>query len=208
MNPDAARRDVVVVGASAGGVRLLQEVFAQLDPGLRAAILVVIHRPPAERSELARVLGRRSALEVREPTDGEAVVPGTIYLAPPDHHMRLQRQRVRLDRGPKEHHTRPAIDPLFVSAAQWAGLRAIGVLASGNLSDGVAGLIAIKDAGGVSLVQDPSEAEWPDMPRNALLHDHVDLLFRAVALPGLLTELVGPDAEAAIRANRRGGRAT
>jgi two-component system chemotaxis response regulator CheB len=186
----AARRDLVVVGASAGGVLVLRSVLAGLEPGLGASMLITIHRPPHAPSALSRVLAHRSALRVIEPRQGERLERGVIYLAPTDRHMRIDGKRIVLDRGPKQHHTRPAIDPLFVSASRSHGERTIGVLLSGNLSDGVAGLIAIKAQGGVVLVQDPREAEWPSMPRHALLFDHVDIVFRTEALPGLLRRLV------------------
>jgi two-component system, chemotaxis family, protein-glutamate methylesterase/glutaminase len=207
---NGARRDVILIGGSAGGVRLLRELFGRLDSRLQhASIFVTVHRPPSPHSELASVLGRRAALPVREPRDGESIARGVIYLAPPDHHMRLDGHRIRLDRGPKEHHTRPAIDPLFVSAMESAGSRAIGVLLTGNLSDGVAGLIAIKRGGGLSLVQDPKEAEWPQMPRNAVLYDHVDVVFSSAALPALLAELVhGASPKRGNGAHAIGSRAT
>lgn len=196
------RRDVVVIGASAGGVPLLKSFFAKLEPTFGATFFVTIHRPPVPSSELAWVLGRRSELAVREPEDGEAIEKDTVYLAPPDRHMRVDGLRVALDRGPKEHHTRPAVDPLFVSAAS-RGRRVIAILMSGNLSDGVAGMIAVKAAGGLTLAQDPSEAEWPQMPRNALLYDHVDLVFQVEILPRLLRELVaGAPIEDAAEASR------
>jgi two-component system chemotaxis response regulator CheB len=131
---------------------------------------------------------------VREPRDGERFERGTVYLAPPDQHMQLERDAIVLDRSAKVHHTRPAIDPLFVSAAVSHGPRVIGVLLSGNLSDGVAGLVAIKERGGIALVQDPEEAEWSSMPRNALRYDNVDVVIEMATLPALLTRLVRGDA--------------
>lgn len=188
--PALGRRDMILIGASAGGVPLLKDLFARMDPELGASYFVTLHRPPLLDSELAAVLGRRASLPIREPSFGERIARNTIYLAPPDRHMRIDARRILVDRGPKEHHSRPAIDPMFASGALHGARRAVGVLLSGNLSDGVAGLIAIKAAGGVSIVQDPREAEWPQMPRNALLYDHVDFLFTIATLPRLLRELI------------------
>jgi two-component system, chemotaxis family, protein-glutamate methylesterase/glutaminase len=183
-------RPIVVIGASAGGIPVLRELFSNLAPGNAASYFVVLHRAPSAASNLVAVLGRRSTIEVKEPIDGDRFKRNVAYLAPADRHMRLDHRTIRIDRGPKEHHTRPAIDPLFVSAAQAHGDRAVGVLLSGNLSDGVAGLIEIKAAGGLSLAQDPREAEWPSMPHNALLYDHVDVVFESAFLPEILRRLV------------------
>lgn len=184
------KRDVVVIGASAGGIPLLVTLLGALDVGLGASVFIVVHRPASAASKLLTVLSRPSRLRVCEPSDGDALEPDFVYLAPADHHMRVLRSRIHVDRGPKMHHTRPAIDPLFFSASESHGSRTVGVLLSGNLGDGVGGLVAIKRQGGVSLVQDPQEAEWPSMPYNALLYDHVDLVFRVAALPALLSRLI------------------
>jgi two-component system chemotaxis response regulator CheB len=165
INAARSRRDVIVIGASAGGVAALSALFAKLPRDLPAAIGVVIHRSPLVESHLPRVLGRWSALPVLEPGEGEVFAPGRIYAAPRDHHMVLDDSRLRLSRGPKEHRTRPAVDPLFRSAARAFGPRVVGVVLSGSGSDGVGGMIAIKGAGGLTLVQDPREA--PTSPCHA-----------------------------------------
>ncbi len=183
-------RDLVAIGASAGGVEALRSVLGKLPVALPATVFVTIHRPAATPSGLAAVLGRAATLPVREPRHGERFRKRTIYLAPSDHHMIVCDDRLKRLRTPKQHHTRPSIDPMMVSLAEAYGARVIGVLLTGNLSDGVAGLVAIKAANGLSLVQDPREAAFPAMPRNALLYDHVDLVFRLDAVAAIITALV------------------
>ena len=190
------RRDVIVIGGSAGAVEAMTRVLGQLPRDLDAAVAVALHRPPSPASNLARVFGRGSRLQVVEPEQGEAFEPGRIYLAPADRHMVLYDEIVGLNRQPRQHHTRPAIDPLFRSAARSYGHRVIGVLLTGNLSDGVGGLIEIKQRGGLSLVQEPGEARFPSMPRNALIYDNVDLVFRLDGLAEVLAKLVAGQAVA------------
>ena len=166
--------DIIVVGTSSGGVEALRRIVAALPADLPAAMLVVMHRPPDSPSLLAEILRSVSNLDVADADDGERIVPGRIYVAPPDRHLLIERERVRLTRGPKENRFRPAIDPLFRSAAYAYGPRAIGVVLTGNLDDGTAGLWAIKDCGGVAIVQDPQEASFPSMPSSALASVEVD----------------------------------
>jgi two-component system chemotaxis response regulator CheB len=167
-------RDVVVIGASAGGLEALTALVATLPAGLPAALFVVVHIAPTATSMLPRILARRGRLAAVHPSDDDPIEPGTIYVAPPDHHLLLRRHRVRLTHGPRENGHRPAVDPLFRSAALHYGPRVIGVVLSGNLDDGSAGLAAIKARGGVALVQDPSEATFPGMPRSAVENVAVD----------------------------------
>lgn len=183
-------RDVVVIGGSAGAVSALFRILSSLPPHLEAAIALAIHRHPTFASSLGELFSRRSGLPVFEPFDGQLLEPGCVYLAPPDRHMVLSGRYIRLNREPKQHHTRPAIDPLFASAAGEYGPRVVGALLTGNLSDGVSGLIRIKELGGLSLVQDPDEAPFPSMPRNALIYDHVDLVFQVDMLGSVLSQLV------------------
>lgn len=186
----SAERDVVVIGGSAGAVQALYTLFADFAPTFNAAVAVVLHRHPSFISNLADLFNKRSTLEVIEPEQGESFRPGRIYLAPQDRHMMVYDRTIQLTRQPRQHHTRPAIDPLFLSAAASYGERVIGVLLTGNLSDGVTGLIRIKERGGLSLVQDPREAPFPSMPQNALIYDHVDLIFPVENLADLLSALV------------------
>jgi two-component system chemotaxis response regulator CheB len=190
-------RDVVVVGASAGGVQALTALLSALPPDLDAAIAITMHRSPTQSSVLASVLARRSVLSVVDAEDGQPFEHRHIYVAPPDHHLLFTGDRIWLNRGAKHHHSRPAIDPMFASAAENYNSRVIGVLLTGHLSDGVAGLVEIKRGGGLTVVQDPREAAAPSMPRNALLHDHVDLVFTLAALPALLHVLVSGHSPAA-----------
>jgi two-component system, chemotaxis family, protein-glutamate methylesterase/glutaminase len=183
------RRDVVVVGASAGGIEALLSLLGKLPADLEAAVLVVVHRNPFRRSSLDRVLGYRSLLPVVEPRGGEPVEPRTLYIAPRDHHMTVGAGAIRLDRGPQQHRTRPAVDPLFISAADEWGPRVVGVLLSGAGEDGVKGMIAVKRAGGTGLVQDPAEALHASMPLSALRNDHVDGVLPVVEIARMLAAL-------------------
>ena len=193
INREGIKRDVVVIGASAGGVSALSELFAALPSDLAAVIGVVLHRSAAP-GELARVLGRRSALPIIEPAVEPAVkMPvrkAHIYLAPPDHHLLFEEDSVVVQRGPKEHSTRPAIDPLFRSAALTYDRRVIGILLTGCGEDGVSGLIAITDAGGLTLAQDPKEAYMPYMPMNAVQFDRVAGVFPLRRMAGVVNTLV------------------
>jgi two-component system, chemotaxis family, protein-glutamate methylesterase/glutaminase len=183
-------RDVVVVGVSAGGVQALTALRSALPPDLDAAIAITMHRSPSQSSVLVSVVARKSAIPVIDAVDGQPFERRRLYVAPPDRHLLFSGDRIWLDRGAKHHHTRPAVDPMFASAAENYDRRVIGVLLTGHLSDGVAGLVEIKRAGGLSIVQDPQEAVAPSMPRNALRHDHVDLVFKLDALAALLGVLV------------------
>jgi two-component system, chemotaxis family, protein-glutamate methylesterase/glutaminase len=189
----AGRRDIIVIGASAGGVEALSVLLANLSGDLRAAVAVTLHRRPVV-SFLKEVLGRRSQLPVVEATDRMVFKKGRVHLAPPDRHLLFGDGVIGLDRGPKYHHTRPAIDPMFESAAKRYGRRVVGVLLTGNMSDGVMGLNDIKAAGGLSLVQRPDDASYPSMPRNAVLFDHVDRLFRLASAHLLLEAVVATGA--------------
>lgn len=172
INEARIKRDVIVIGASAGGVQALQQIFAEFPVDMRAAVGVVLHRG-VSRSELVQVLGRRSAWPVKEPTETVPIQQGVIYLAPPDHHLLFERGKVVVQRGPREHSTRPAVDPLFRSAAESYGQRVVGLLLTGCGEDGVSGLISITAGNGLTLVQDPNEAFMPFMPLNAIRYDEV-----------------------------------
>ena len=189
INSEGIPRDVIVIGTSAGGVEALIQLFSSLPAGLSVRIAVVIHRSPLQSLHLMQVLGRCSTMPVREPEPYETMIPGTIYLAPRDHHMLVNGKQFELNRGPKEHFTRPAVDPLFTSAAAAYGSRVIGVLLTGAGDDGVAGLIAIKQHGGLGLIQDPRDAKIPAMPLNALRYDHVDLVRPLATIPIALAML-------------------
>lgn len=154
---------IIVVGASAGGFGVLQRLAAGLPPDLPAALFVVWHLSPDSQGVLPQVLGRAGPLPAAHAIAGETISAGRIYVAPPDHHLLVERGHVRVTRGPKEHRFRPAVDPLFRSAASAYGPRVVGVVLSGALDDGAAGLRAIKRRGGVAVAQDPLDAEVPSM---------------------------------------------
>ncbi|HEX4037043.1 MAG TPA: chemotaxis protein CheB [Acidobacteriaceae bacterium] len=162
------RRDRIVIGASAGGIQALQQLLGKLPPNLKAAVLVVLHTSGHARSLLAQVLGRAGSLPASHPTDGTIIRNGHIYIAPPDFHMLVEGDRIRVVAGPRENLHRPAIDPLFRSAAVSAGRRVIGVILTGMLDDGTSGLMVVRAHGGEAVVQDPKTALFPAMPSHAL----------------------------------------
>jgi two-component system chemotaxis response regulator CheB len=187
---------IVVIGGSAGSIDALKAILHGLPQDFPAPVLAVTHIG-SRLSLLPSLLERCSALPVRHPQQGDALVPGQVLVAPPDLHLTVARSGERayaqLTRGPKENHTRPAIDPLFRSAAAAYHAGAIGVLLSGFLDDGTVGLQAIKACGGVAVVQDPLDAEAPEMPASALEHVDVDLVRRVDAIAPALVELARRD---------------
>jgi len=180
---------LLVIGASLGGVAALPALLSGLPRDLPCPVLVVMHID-AHRSELPALLNARCAMPATHARDGDVLQPGHIYVAPPDQHMMVDGPVVVLTRAAKEHHTRPAIDPLFRSAALSRGANVIGVVLTGMLSDGSAGLRAIKDAGGAALVQHPDDALEPAMPRAALRAVDVDHCLPLDELSAKLKELV------------------
>lgn len=183
--------NIIVVGGSAGAVEALKALVQGLPKELAAPMLVVVHLPPSSPGRLPEILQRHTALPVAWATDGEVIMPGHIYLAPPDRHLLVEDGELRLTRAPRENHSRPAIDPLFRSAALAYGPRVIAVVLSGRLDDGTAGLWAVKERGGVAVVQDPDEASHSDMPRNALEYTDADHIVPSAQLGPLLARLVG-----------------
>lgn len=160
-------RDIIVIGASAGGVAAFRTIVRALPPDLPAALVFVQHMSPSEPSLLPELLTSVSPLPVCQPVDGERIRHRHVYLASPDHHLLIQPGQLRAVRGPKENGFRPAIDATLRSAAESYGPRVIGVILTGMMDDGTAGLLAVKRHGGVALVQDPREAAYPSMPTNA-----------------------------------------
>jgi len=183
-------RDIVVVGFSAGGIAPLMQLVADLPSDFPASILVVHHFPAQSISALPSILNRAGPLPATQPADGERIVPGRIYVARPDRHLLLRNGVVRLTAGPREHGHRPAIDPLFRSAARSCGPRVVGVILSGTLDDGTSGLLEIKAAGGLVVVQDPASAAYPGMPASAIAHTAVDHVVLPHELGALLDRLV------------------
>lgn len=187
---------VIVVGASAGGVEALGLLAGGLPADFPAPILVVLHIG-AHKSDLPWLLNRLGPLRAEHPTDGDKVCAGRIYVAPPDHHMTLVDDRVRLTKGPRENFARPAIDPLFRSAAESHGADVIGVILTGGLNDGTAGLYEVKQQGGLTIVQDPADAASASMPSSALAHVAVDHCVPLAAIAPLLVRVVSERTTAA-----------
>jgi len=185
-----AQLDVIVIGASAGGVGSLQRVAERLPASLPAAVFVTLHLPEGMRSVLPQILERAGPLPAVHAENGQLIEPGCIYVAPPGFHMTLERDRVRVTRGAREHGLSPAIDPLFRSAALAFGPRVIGVVLSGQLDDGTVGLADIKRAGGVAVVQDPDETAFQSMPKSAIAHVNVDYILPADEIGRMLEHLV------------------
>ena len=184
------QRDIVVIGASAGGVDALKETVGGLRPDIRASFFIVLHFPPFKESHLPEILSRAGPLPAIHANDGDSIQPGHIYVAPPDRHLLVGDGRIELWRGPKENHTRPAINPLFKSAAETYGPRVIGVILTGLLDDGTAGLIEITRKGGIGVIQDPDEAMCSSMPISALKRDHVEYSVKLSEMVKLLNKLI------------------
>lgn len=186
-------RDTIVLGASAGGVDALTAIAAALPERLPAAIFVVLH-VGSHRSILPAMLEQAGRLPAHHARDGERIVNGCIYVAPPDLHMVIEDDVVRTIRGPKENFARPAIDPLFRSAAVNRGPRVIGAVLTGHLDDGTAGLAAVRACGGTTMVEDPEHAHAPDMPRNAMNGTEPDYVLPIDKLASTIGALAGSPA--------------
>ena len=188
---EAVKRDIVVVGASAGGVESLRTLVAELPGNLPAAVVVVLHVAATGRSVLPSILSRAGEMAASHPDDGERIEHGKIYVAPPDRHIVVHESTIGVQGGPKENGHRPAIDPLFRSAASHYGPRVVGVILSGTLDDGASGLRSIKEAGGLALVQDPDEAMYESMPRAAIAYSHPHAVVPAAVIGRMIGEVAG-----------------
>lgn len=180
---------MIAIGASAGSLAALQRLVNELPSDLPAAVLVVVHIQRTAPSHLASILGRASSLPVAPAEQGEPIVPGRIRVAPPDWHLLVEDGRLDLSRGPLENGFRPAVDPLFRSAAAAFGRRLAAVVLSGSRDDGSAGIVTVRRHGGVAIVQDPFEAQFPDMPRNAMESDDPQYVEGATGIGQTLTRL-------------------
>ena len=185
-----AKRDIIVIGSSAGGVMALRELVASLPADFQASIFVVQHVSPSSPSILPQILSRAGPLEAVHPQDGDPIETGRIYVAPPDHHMLVEDDRILIKKGPKENRFRPSIDALFRSAAYNYGPRVIGVVLTGLLNDGTSGMWSVKRLGGVGIIQQPEDAEYPSMPASVLEYVAVDYILPLTQIGSLLNELI------------------
>jgi len=186
---DMGNRDIIVIGGSSGATAPLKAILGAFPPDLPAAVCVVMHIPTRSIGILKSVAAAAGQLPVHAAEDGMRIEPGNVYLGVPDQHFILQGGRIKLGRGPRENMSRPAIDPLFRSAAVSYGPRVIGVVLSGLLNDGASGLEAVKRCGGMALVQDPADAAANEMPRSALRAVEADLSVPAARLGDVLADL-------------------
>jgi two-component system chemotaxis response regulator CheB len=190
-----ALHDVVVIGASAGGVEALCALASGLPADLPASVCVVLHMPPYLKSVLAGILARSGPLPAVEAEDEMRLEPGRLHVAPAGHHLLVERDRVRVTRGPREGNHRPSIDVLFRSAARAYGPRVVALVLSGLLDDGAAGAVAVKQRGGLLVVQSPEDAAFPDMPLSALhAVGSADFSAPLAELPALLSMLCRSEA--------------
>jgi two-component system chemotaxis response regulator CheB len=187
---EVARRDIFAIGASAGGIAALRQLASKLPSDFPGSILIVLHISPESNGLLPHILANSGPLPANNAVHNEPVLPGQIYVAPPNQHLLVSASgAIQISHGPKENRFRPAIDPLFRSVALVYGHRAAGIILSGALDDGTSGLCAIKRQGGLAIVQDPGEAEVPSMPQSALRHVKADYCLSIDAIAGLLPRL-------------------
>ncbi len=183
--------DVIVIGASSGGIEAISQVVERLPSGLPASVFVVQHLGTASANYLSQILAQKTSLETFTATEGKTIQRGAIYVAPADHHLIIDSEQMYLSRGPRENRMRPAIDPLFRSASLAHGPKVIGVILTGSLDDGTAGLLAVKKSGGLAVVQDPTTAITADMPQSALDYVEVDHCLPPPEIGDLLGRLAG-----------------
>ncbi|GAB3687420.1 chemotaxis protein CheB [Spirosoma flavus] len=200
-----AKRDIIVIGTSAGGVYALKELVAVLPADFKASIFVVMHVSAHSPSYLPEILTTAGKLKAIHPKDGEPIQQGHIYIAPPDHHLLIEYDQVIVKKGPKENRFRPSIDALFRSAAYMHGPRVIGIVLTGLLDDGTSGMWTVKRLGGLTIVQEPDEALYPSMPDSVLNNVEVDHCVSIAEMGSLLNQLIEetvpgrPDVEPDVR---------
>lgn len=183
------RHDIIVIGTSAGGLKALSSILGTLPTDIDATLFIVQHLAADKPSILPQILTDVGSLPAAHPIDGEKIQKGRIYVAPPDYHLLVNQGSMRVVRGPQENRFRPAIDTLFRSATRAYGPRVVGVVLTGYLDDGTVGLQAIKKRGGIAIVQDPQEAEYPSMAQSALQYVKVDYCVPLAEIPDLLVHL-------------------
>ena len=182
--------NIIVVGASAGGVDALRKLFSQFPQDLQASFFVVLHVPAESPGLLANIIAQVSPLKVKAATDGEPIQLGHVYVAPADFHLLVKPGYMHLHRGPKENRHRPAIDPLFRSAAVAYRAQTVGVILTGYQDDGTSGLLAIKRCGGIAVVQDPDDADYPEMPQSAITEVEVDYQLPLHKMGSIIQQIV------------------
>lgn len=188
-NAEPVEQRIIVMGASTGGFNAIKQIVQDLPPDLNASVFIVWHMSPDVRGVLPDVLNRINTIYAAHAYDKEDILPNRIYVAPPDRHLLVEERHVRVTHGPKENRFRPAVDPLFRSAAYVYGNRVIGVVLSGSMDDGTAGLWTVKNKGGIAIVQDPQDAEVASMPESALQQVEVDYCLPVSAIAGTLVRL-------------------
>jgi two-component system chemotaxis response regulator CheB len=184
-------RNIVIIGASARGIESLQAMFSELRSDLNASFFIVLHIPAHLPSMLERILQAVTSMHMTFAHDRQLIMPNTVYVATPDRHLMVEGQHIRITRGSKECRVRPSIDMLFRSAALAFGPRAIGIILTGNLDDGTAGLWQIKDRKGLALVQDPKQTMYRSMPDSAIEHVEVDCIGSIKTLVAEITRGIG-----------------
>ena len=194
-----AKKDIIVVGASAGGVNALRSFVKFLPVDFTGSVFIVLHIPPFSETRLAWILSKAGPLKAVQPRDGEEIKQGMIYVAASDHHLLLESGKVIVKKGPKENRFRPSIDALFRSAAYIYGPRVVGIVLSGLLNDGTSGLWSIKRMGGTTIIQEPEDAEYPQMPKNVLEYVEVDYTIPAAEMGRLLETLITEKAQKKIK---------
>jgi two-component system, chemotaxis family, protein-glutamate methylesterase/glutaminase len=193
-----ANRDILAIGTSAGGFQALRFLAGEFPRDLPASVLVVIHLSSQFRSALDAILTQAGPLPASFAVDGEKLERGHIYIAPAERHLIVESEQLRLGSGPRENNARPSLDPLFRSAGLCCGPRAIGAVLTGTLGDGAAGLSALKQSGGITVVQDPGDAAFPEMPTAALIRSQPDHVVGLAGMPALFEKLVRQPAGQAV----------
>lgn len=197
-NNGSTRYDIIVIGASMGGFEALRQLISEFPADLAAAVFVVLHISSDHESSLAAIFGRNAKVPVVPAKDHDLIKRGHVYIAVPDFHLRIDGKHVLLDHGPKHNFHRPAVDPLFSSAAKEYGQRVVGVVLTGALDDGTVGLMDIKRFGGMTVVQDPKDAVNPSMPASALSCVPIDHCVPLSEMGSLLSSLAGQSVDTSI----------